>query len=1264
MVTNNSNSGGNNGAASGNLLQVPPQTPRASSHRRSGSGSGLGGLSGSGITPSFSFGLGFLPSFQFNSPRNLNLVNSFSPHRFFHSSNELLKVVSSSNGTSSSFNKSGGGLDASSMPAPANCSSHKKNNSIPSAADIFNSLTPPNSSKSNQNKFMDSLTSSVKKEPKSPISIKLNQKHDFDSLDHNDSMDSKNDMDIWSLANDDSNSQNLTINRTSIYEDETTETPKRKNDNSSRFLTPNKLMLNTKPIINVQDVENPESNNDHSTTENNSNNDDDTDDEMDKDDDNDDDNENNDFRKNHVFDDKNRLKSAPSLVTIKPTNLDQLPKSSPSDHGVIKKKRKISSNSSSTSDSPSKAIASQIDTIASPSKRGGSNLAPIQNSSTPLRNPDNSTHLVNVHDESGNVVARVWNSELDEMLLKSYAKFKVFKENQLLDSTSTLKNTSQNKILSRMLYNKTGILRNSKQIASRLFRLTKTKIPAASRAPLKIQTSPNNSYDDVVKTPLNKLAAARSASTTGLNNNDIDRELDQLLSSTPIDDIDLTSVLKDSGIDLSNTNISIKSDHDKQNSNILTNIDTSSVPQRNAPTESNFKLEPKLFNIQYKKDSSQATSVHHFTQLDTSYISKTPVTESNLKRKLRFTEAILTEFEKFSKTLKENELPIWYISTRFDLKSKLSQHPNQGFDSTLMFNCENGDYSSTLKIQVPVSKDDPRQFLHWKCCTYVYMDKNLLFKSTEAINGYKDNQNTKFDLHVPFLKKFWSGYLSYFNNGSYDADEVQKLFIMQVLFEDDNEDGNDDAFPNSDLLQGCLLYEFKAKGEHLGISKLNFLTLLGEDQENDDDNETVLAGSSPYRTLSPRRNDDMFRSPNLIQRRQSFQSNHLKIDTNKANLNNDIDRLGPSSAPLYNPKFNQKFATPHNNRRQMFNQTSSISEKAASFLAQTFSSNPHPNLSHSQSTGNLHDFNPHYQKQISPLANRSSQNKSSNSSSPYLANSQLGTPASFVTSTPAKDFKLSTDATGNQISSSIQRPLPPQSSMSTPLLLNKYPSVSSGMNMNPNMPMNMPMNMMNPGLPMNIPMNVNINDLDAQNLSSPGFMVNMGNNGMVNPLLPQTQYSPPAAQQTQLQHQEQQKMMMYMLQLQQQQQIALNQHNQPTLVQQKKQQSNKMKPSAQPLNHQQQQSQMMQKITAQRPFIQYPQSNNPVNSSKPKSDNKENVRPNAPMQIKFGPILGYDPSKNNKANDKSKSSLNNKAASSMSKFPVNPQVTMYDPERK
>ena len=65
---------------------------------------------------------------------------------------------------------------------------------------------------------------------------------------------------------------------------------------------------------------------------------------------------------------------------------------------------------------------------------------------------------------------KVWWPELDDVLIKSLYKYKKFKEDQdSFNASSILKKTSQNKIISRMLLNKTGILRTTKQISSRIF---------------------------------------------------------------------------------------------------------------------------------------------------------------------------------------------------------------------------------------------------------------------------------------------------------------------------------------------------------------------------------------------------------------------------------------------------------------------------------------------------------------------------------------------------------------------------------------------------------------------------------------------------------------------------------------------------------------------------------------------------------------------------------------------------------------------------
>lgn len=70
----------------------------------------------------------------------------------------------------------------------------------------------------------------------------------------------------------------------------------------------------------------------------------------------------------------------------------------------------------------------------------------------------------------------LWFAELDDVLVRCRKKYRAFKDSQSPGSTTLTKLTSQNQVLSRMLYEKTGVRRSSKQIASRLSRLRKAEL--------------------------------------------------------------------------------------------------------------------------------------------------------------------------------------------------------------------------------------------------------------------------------------------------------------------------------------------------------------------------------------------------------------------------------------------------------------------------------------------------------------------------------------------------------------------------------------------------------------------------------------------------------------------------------------------------------------------------------------------------------------------------------------------------------------------
>lgn len=306
---------------------MPPHTPRSKSTR-----------SGNTLTPSFTFGLGLLPSFKFGSPRNMSLLSSISPHRFFNR-----------------FAKGKDELDLPDGLDPPVAVMGSNN------ADIFSEFSP----KEARDSFIDDLADGKKK---------------FDMDTTADLICTGDSVDLWSLANDDSQNPSMTINLTSIHEEVST------SKDADLFLSPDDLFLQNPAEI--------------------------------------------------------RKKDDPKLQSS-PIDDDQLSETS-------SKKRKLSESP----DSPCKLLATRIDSIGSP-------VASV----SPAGRRDLNT-------------SKLWTPSLDAVLIACYRKYRIYKSGQLPDSAS-FKHMSQNKILSRMLFNKTGVVRSPKQVSSRIFRLNKARLGEA-----------------------------------------------------------------------------------------------------------------------------------------------------------------------------------------------------------------------------------------------------------------------------------------------------------------------------------------------------------------------------------------------------------------------------------------------------------------------------------------------------------------------------------------------------------------------------------------------------------------------------------------------------------------------------------------------------------------------------------------------------------------------------------------------------------------
>lgn len=731
----------------------PPQTPRSTSNGAR-----------SGVTPSFSFGLGFLPSFQFSSP--MNIINSLSPQRFFQVSNNLDKVVDAKNE-----------LEHERHEIEYEKKDRSDDKQTKTKKNVFNSFTPPPSSGTTNNKFLDTIASQVSKQ------------HSQKAEENNYSNDIS--IDVSSL-NTDNAAGNDTTDLTSLYVDES----------RAAIVTPKTNFKN-------ENLHEPQ------------------------------------------------LKAAPKLIPIKPRtdilvdSVDSstpLPRSFNASVSKSSKKRKISHD---FTESPSTSIASKIDSLASPATRKLS------------RTDTSSIGSANAYND------KVWYPEIDEILLSSYLKFRTFKEHQEPNS-SILKYSSQNKILSRMLLNKTGILRTPKQIASRLFRLTKLKRPAKYKKDYNESPILNEELDALMNTPL-----------------------EDLIDSNKIDSID--SEDKELGGMLSSSPIFIRSSNEKETPfpDFKANL-----PEKRCC----YSLHPKELSIMFN-DKIDHHNSHKFTTFHSS--SHTSMTQSKLRNKLNTNINKELNNSLLSKLI-SYDIPIWLVLNTLNVSGNKAISPSSDlspFSSTpsisktpKVMNLEGGSFSSYMKINVTINSGKTPDMLQWKCMAKVYNGERLILKKNEIVNGYLNDLDNTFDLQIPFLKDFWSGYLSFLNDGHDDDNELQNLSVIQIIYEDDKE------LCRTSSVYGVIIHEFRKELFSDGTSHLTSIRIKDRtsslvEVEEVDDNATEIADSSPCKNSSPLGKQI---SPSLLRTNQN-----LKIDIFKAN--NSFISQGPFTAPIYDASTVQKF---------------------------------------------------------------------------------------------------------------------------------------------------------------------------------------------------------------------------------------------------------------------------------------------------------------------------------------------------------------------
>lgn len=484
------------------------------------------------------------------------------------------------------------------------------------------------------------------------------------------------------------------------------------------------------------------------------------------------------------------------------------------------KKRRIS-----VTESPNTTMASKIETIASPPKS-------LRSSSI--------TSLSKFDDDKS------WSPELDDILLSSYLKYKAFKKN---NQSSILKNVSQNKVISRMVYNKTKILKTTKQIASRLFKLTKDQ---------KDFTSPslNDEIDELIQTPLEALISGSTnySKSDTINsaeiNAQIDKELDLIF--TP----DFESNISNFKININDCELSYKANS-------------------------------------YKHDFIRLKDVNNKAELKSSHIL---TKELNLYSS-KLHQSLLSRFE-------SNSVPIFQIKNTLNLKMQ----GNQDFSSldSIISNINpldynNGDISSYVQISIN-NLGFNRTTVNWNCNSRIFKNGSLIFESDDTVFGILNNDTNNIDATVPFLKNFFKGFLSLLINGN-DPNLANEIKVVQIISDqmepelclihefnslDQPGSSNFQLIKSADLFGDdlrAILEENEERTDHIDDTDSNATS--NEDsspvkavEEEDDDNATVIADSSPIRgSDSPKR--------------------QFRIDLTSAR-NFPFTHNGPATAPIFN----------------------------------------------------------------------------------------------------------------------------------------------------------------------------------------------------------------------------------------------------------------------------------------------------------------------------------------------------------------------------
>ncbi|KAI5967437.1 hypothetical protein KGF57_000380 [Candida theae] len=482
----------------------------------------------------------------------------------------------------------------------------------------------------------------------------------------------------------------------------------------------------------------------------------------------------------------------------------------------VVKKRKIDSH---ITDTPNNRIATRIDST--------------------MESPLSVRRLSNANSTTSSAASDVWSLELDEILIKSFHKYHKFKSSDVSNESTILKKTSQNKVISRMIFNRTGILRTSKQISSRIFRLTKAgRLTKETKTPQTVAST--SELEDFMRTPLEELVNGQQLPDSAHSDALIDNELNMLLTSSPLEDV--------------------------------------------FEAVSFYGLVPRDFMMRFRSNHQTLT----FTQL-----RKQTTRDNKISEKLDPLTLRALKSQNASILMYSHDLNLQIRDMETSTPLPRSWTPNSTNTTNLHGSC----FESTMSIEVLCKGSATPPMLTWHSSLEVFKGDKKLLRVTDMINGYRNEDEKSYTLHIPFVKSFFTGYINYLINGSTISSE-EDIKVVQFIYNNVDESNSKLDLQKSNV-HAYIIHNFHVNGTRGETSVKIVETKSIRQGTESDDNETVVADSSPLG-----RHSSTPQSTSKMRERESPAK--LKIDINKANQNHNL-LSGPMTAPVYNSKVNNQF---------------------------------------------------------------------------------------------------------------------------------------------------------------------------------------------------------------------------------------------------------------------------------------------------------------------------------------------------------------------